>query len=246
MLYPLTFELDPQGRRIWGETQPRHTLYAKALPPGRRIGESWEICDRAGDESVIARGPVAGKNFALADVNTTAELLGARHKMPSRFPLLIKIIDAEDALPRAGPSPRRQGRATGRGTQNRDVVRGPGRTGKAEFFVGLKNGFGRADQLRANSRSKPWPKCFHRIPVKAGDAMFLPSGRVHALGGKTMIFEIQQNSDTTYRASSIGTAGRPGQSPVNCTLNRPLASIDFADIEPSLLPRQTSPAAVRE
>ena len=41
--------------------------------------------------------------------------------------------------------------------------------------------------------------CFHRVPVKTGDAMFLPSGRVHAIGSRLVIFEIQQNSDTTYR-----------------------------------------------
>ena len=63
-----------------------------------RIGESWEISDRPGDESVIARGPLQGKTLHWLMENHPAELLGPRGKMPPRFPLLIKIIDAQDTL----------------------------------------------------------------------------------------------------------------------------------------------------
>ena len=55
-------------------------------------------------------------------------------------------------------------------------------------------------------------ECFHRVSVKAGDAMFLPSGRVHAIGAGMVIFEIQQNSDTTYRVfdwNRVGLDGKP-------------------------------------
>ena len=77
--------------------------------------------------------------------------------------------------------------------------------------------------------------CFHRIAVKAGDTMFLPSGRVHAIGEGLVIFEIQQNSDTTYRVfdwNRVGLDGRPRELHVA----QSLASIDFNDFEPKLEP----------
>jgi mannose-6-phosphate isomerase len=77
--------------------------------------------------------------------------------------------------------------------------------------------------------------CFHRVPVKPGDAMFLPSGRVHAIGSGLVIFEIQQNSDTTYRVfdwNRMGLDGRPREMHVA----QSLASMDFNDFEPGLAP----------
>jgi mannose-6-phosphate isomerase len=111
---------------------------------------------------------------------------------------------------------------------------------KAEFFVGLKKGVTRAEFERELA-SQNVARCFHRITVKEGDAMFLPSGRVHALGAETVIFEIQQNSDTTYRVfdwNRVEAGGKPRE----LHLAQSLASIDFGDFEPALLPR-TSVAA---
>jgi mannose-6-phosphate isomerase len=75
--------------------------------------------------------------------------------------------------------------------------------------------------------------CFHRIPVRAGDAMFLPSGRVHAIGDGLVIFEIQQNSDTTYRVFDWNRTGLDGK-PRELHIAQSLASIDFNDFEPKL------------
>ena len=79
-------------------------------------------------------------------------------------------------------------------------------------------------------------ECFHRVSVRPGDAMFLPSGRVHALGAGLVIFEIQQNSDTTYRVFDWNRLGLDGK-PRELHIPQSLASIDFNDFEPSLLPR---------
>ena len=109
----------------------------------------------------------------------------------------------------------------------------------AELYAGLKRGVTRAEFETQLARGAV-AGCFHRIPVKAGDALFLPSGRVHAIGAETVIFEIQQNSDTTYRVfdwNRVDAAGRPRQlHPAES-----LASIDFSDFEPSLLPVAASP-----
>jgi mannose-6-phosphate isomerase len=85
-------------------------------------------------------------------------------------------------------------------------------------------------------------ECFHRVPVRAGDAMFLPSGRVHAIGAGLVIFEIQQNSDTTYRVFDWNRVGLDGQ-PRELHIKQALASIDFNDVEPSLVKSSFKPAA---
>src|SRR3989442_10161755 len=79
--------------------------------------------------------------------------------------------------------------------------------------------------------------CFHRFTVRVGDAMFLPSGRVHALGAGLVIFEIQQNSDTTYRVFDWNRLGLDGK-PRAVHLEQSLASINFNDFEPSLVRTQ--------
>ncbi len=103
----------------------------------------------------------------------------------------------------------------------------------AELYVGLKRGVTRQEfeqRLRAGSVAE----CVHRVKVQAGDAMFLPSGRLHAVGAGLVIFEIQQNSDTTYRVFDWNRTGLDGK-PRGLHLQKSLASIDFNDFEPSLL-----------
>jgi mannose-6-phosphate isomerase len=104
----------------------------------------------------------------------------------------------------------------------------------AEIFAGLNHGVTRADFER-HLAAQTVAQCFHRIPVKRGDAMFLPSGRLHALGAETVILEIQQNSDTTYRVFDWNRLDRDGKAR-QLHLPQSLASIDFADFEPPLLP----------
>jgi len=69
--------------------------------------------------------------------------------------------------------------------------------------------------------------------------MFLPSGRVHAIGAGLVLFEIQQNSDTTYRVFDWNRPGLDGQ-PRELHVAESLASIDFDDFEPSLVSAQAS------
>ena len=236
-LYPLTFK-PILKERIWGGRN-LETLYHKSLPPGQRVGESWEISDRPGDESVIANGVWRGKTLHGLMEQCPAELLGPRQLMPSRFPLLIKIIDAQEVLSLQVHPPAEM--AAQLGGEPKTEMWYVARAGvKAELFAGLKKGVTRADFERELA-AKNVAQCFHRIAVKEGDAMFLPSGRVHALGADTVIFEIQQNSDTTYRVFDWNRLDA-NRKPRELHLEQSLASIDFADYEPSLLPRDVSPA----
>lgn len=95
MLYPFTF--NPIFKeRVWGGRNLER-LYGKQLPPAIPIGESWEITDRPGDVSVIANGPMAGRDLHWLMEKHGQQLLGQAHSQ-SRFPLLIKLLDAEEKL----------------------------------------------------------------------------------------------------------------------------------------------------
>ena len=233
MLYPLTFA--PLFKeRIWGG-RDLERLYKKNLPAGVKIGEAWEISDRPGDVSVITNGPLAGKTLRWLMENQAAELLGPG-SLPARFPLLIKIIDAQEKLSLQVHPPADVARKLG-GDPKTEMWyvahAGPG----AELFIGLKKGVTRAE-FEAKIATQTVAECFHRIPVKAGDSVFLQSGRVHALGAETLIFEVQENSDTTYRVfdwNRLDASGRPRE----LHIAQSLASIDFNDFEPGLLPSET-------
>src|SRR5215472_18078250 len=96
MLYPLSF-YPIFKERVWGGRRLEE-LYGKPLPPGVPIGESWEISDRPGDVSVIANGPLAGKDLHSLMQNHGRELLGQAKVQAGRFPLLVKLLDAREKL----------------------------------------------------------------------------------------------------------------------------------------------------
>jgi mannose-6-phosphate isomerase len=231
VLYPLTFH-PIFKERVWGGRELER-LYGKPLPPGRPIGESWEISDRPGDASVIANGPFAGKDLRWLMENHRAELLGAaKPATAGRFPLLCKILDAREKLslqvhPPAAKAAGLKGEPKTEMWYIADAAPG------AELFVGLKRGVTR-EAFEQKVKTGEVAECFHRIPVNAGDAMFLPSGRVHAIGAGLVIFEIQQNSDSTYRVFDWNRAGLDGQ-PRELHVAQSLASMDFNDFEPALI-----------
>ena len=94
-LYPFKFR-PIYKQRIWGG-QKLGDVFGKDLPPGEKIGESWELSDLPDDKSVIAGGELAGQTLADAIRKYPAEITGdANFSLP--FPLLIKFLDAQDIL----------------------------------------------------------------------------------------------------------------------------------------------------
>jgi len=237
MLHPLTFH-PIFKERVWGGRNLER-LYRKPLPPSARIGESWEISDRPGDVSVIAAGLLAGKDLRWLMENHGAELLGAAKPQNGRFPLLIKILDAREKLSLQVHPPAAEAAALG-GEPKTEMWYIADAAPGAELFVGLKRGASRADFER-RIRHGTVAECFHRVPVHAGDAIFLPSGRVHAIGAGIVIFEVQQNSDTTYRVFDWNRVGLDGQ-PRELHVAQSLASINFKDFEPQMI--QSQPKAM--
>jgi len=181
---------------------------------------------------VIANGPLAGKDLRWLMEQRGAELLGSAEPQAGRFPLLIKILDAEEKLSLQVHPPATVAARLGGEPKTEMWFIADARPG-AELYAGLRRGVTR-DEFERRIKDGSVAGCFHRLAVRSGDAMFLPSGRVHAIGGGNVIFEIQQNSDTTYRVFDWNRVGLDGK-PRELHVEQSLECIDFGDFEPALI-----------
>jgi len=186
------FALQPQYReRVWGGQRLR-----PANPP---IGEAWI----AFGSSVVAAGPEKGRTLDELALRVGPDLLGTAvaARFGSRFPLLVKLLDCADWLSVQVHPDDAQARA----------MAGPGEFGKTEawYFIetspdariiaGVKPGVG-SDDLTAAIREGRVLEVAAEVRVQAGEAMLIPAGTLHALGPGLFLYEVQQASDTTYRA----------------------------------------------
>lgn len=228
--HPLRF-LPIYQERIWGDRSLAH-LYHRSLPGSHPIGESWEITDRPEGMSLVAEGPLQGRSLAQLLADDPTGLLGQATPRHGRFPLLVKILAAKEILsvqvhPPDTVAPTLHGEPKTEMWYFTSVQPG------AEILAGLRPGTTRAAFEQA-LQSGTVDQCLHHTPVQVGDAMFLPSGRVHALGSGLVLFEIQENSDTTYRVFDWNRPGLDGQ-PRPLHIHQSLASINFQDFAPPLI-----------
>jgi mannose-6-phosphate isomerase len=198
-LLPLT----PQYReRVWGgqRLQPSN-------PP---IGEAWI----AFGETVVAGGPYAGRKLADLAAELGAALVGSsvHSRFGSRFPLLAKFLDCADWLSvQVHPNDEQAKRMVG-----------PGEFGKTEawFFIeaapearillGVKPRT-TAAALATAIRGGAVVDVAASVPVRTGQAVLVSAGMLHALGPGLLVYEIQQESDTTYRAYDWGRPQSTGR-----------------------------------
>jgi len=229
---PLTFE-PLFMERVWGGRRLA-SLYGKALPERAVIGESWELVDRPEAQSVVAAGELAGATLgSLWRSERRAELFGSRAGDGERFPLLIKLLDCEQTLSVQVHPPAAVAAALGGEPKTEMWVIARASEG-AHLLVGLRAGATRAGFEAALQAGEDVSEMLHRLDVRPGDVMYLPSGRLHAIGAGNVILEIQQNSDTTYRVFDFNRPGLDGQMR-ELHVPESLASIEWDDTEPALV-----------
>jgi mannose-6-phosphate isomerase len=215
--------------RVWGGRK-METLFGRKLPGTGPFGESWELVDRDDAQSVVAEGEFKG--FTLHDLwhNHRNEFFGEIYSGP-RFPILIKILDAAEPLSVQVHPP----------VQRTPIFKEEPKTEMWYFaateegsaiYVGLKNGVSKPE-FESSLSEGTVADLLHRLPTAADEFIFIPSGRLHAIDSGNVIFEIQQNSDTTYRVFDWGRVGLDGL-PRKLHLTESLRSIDFNDFEPQL------------
>jgi len=193
--YPLKFR-PIYKQRIWGGQRLRE-VFGKELPPGEKIGESWELADLPEDKSVIANGELAGRTLRSAIEQYPKEITGDENfALP--FPLLIKILDAEDVLSvQVHPDPdtcQRMGKGEPKTECWYIIAAEPG----AVIYKGLKKGVTKEKFAEAIEKGTV-AETLVKVLVRAGECHFLPAGTAHAIGPGLLIAEIQTPSDTTYR-----------------------------------------------
>lgn len=232
------FKFNPiYKERIWGNCAIA-SLGNRHLPKGKKIGESWEISDREGDESMIGEGEWSGKSIRWLLNKHGAFVMGVPWPMGKRFPLLIKILDATERLSLQIHPPKNLAALLG-GEPKTEMWYLLDSKPRATLLVGLKKGVTREQfekQLHFVNQGTEGglEPLIHRIHVQKGDAMFIPSGRIHAIDAGCLIFEIQQNSDTTYRVYDWGRVGEDGK-PRQLHVEKTLQCMDFNDFEPKLV-----------
>jgi mannose-6-phosphate isomerase len=226
---PLTFE-PIFMERMWGGRRLESEL-GKKLPPDATIGESWEIADREEAQSVVRHGPLRGRTLHQLWTQDRQSIFGDVADS-ERFPLLIKLLDAEEKLSLQVHPPEKIASKLG-GEPKTEFWYVASADSNAELFVGLRKSVTR-DQFKQAVRDGSVADHVYKIRVKSGDAMFLPAGRFHAVGGGNLLVEIQQNSDTTYRVfdwNRVDSSGKPRQLHVDVALQ----CIDFNDVAPKLI-----------
>ena len=242
-VYPLSFQ--PVFKDyIWGGRN-LETKLGKELPAGI-VAESWEIAAHPNGQSRVKPGPLAGCTLAEVQEQWGEQLLG-RSVENDNFPLLIKLLDSNRWLSvQVHPDDNyAQEHAADLGKTELWVIlhAEPG----AELIYGLKTGVDRQRFAQAAATGAIEPM-LHRIPLRTGDAVYIPAGTVHALGPGAIVAEIQQNSDTTYRLYDWGRSGADGNSrPLH--VRQALDVIDWRLVEPEIVkpPILPSPAGwVRE
>jgi mannose-6-phosphate isomerase len=216
--------------RVWGGRR-LETHFGKRLPTHGRIGESWELVDRQEAQSVVHAEPLRGKTLHELWTKYREDVFGTRVPDATRFPLLFKMLDARERLSLQVHPPEHAAAGLG-GEPKTEMWYILDTYGKADIYAGLRTGVMREDfesALRAGSVHET----VHRIEVASGDCIFIPSGRIHAIGTGNVIIEVQQNSDTTYRVFDWNRVGLDGKMRA-LHVAESMQSIDFDDAEPAL------------
>lgn len=196
--YPLKFT-PILKEKIWGG-QRLNTLLGKDLTDMENAGESWELSAVEGSVSIVENGELRGLTLSELVLRHGAELVGNKvfEEFGTEFPLLVKFIDAADNLSVQVHPTDESARQCGL------------RSGKTEMWYVLDSQLGgklisgfnkqikKADYERLLA-SGDFFDALASIEVEKGDVVFVPAGRIHAIGRGVMVAEIQQTSDITYR-----------------------------------------------
>ncbi len=195
--YPLKFK-PILKEKIWGGEKLKDLLNKES--DRNNIGESWEISTVENDVSVVINGKWKGKSLEELIEMFGDHLLGKKvyQEFGNQFPLLIKYIDAKEALSiQLHPNDElAKSRHNSFGKTEMWYVMQADE--KANLQVGFKELINKETYLN-NVENKTLVEILNFDEVDRGDVYFIPTGRIHAIGAGVLLAEIQQTSDITYR-----------------------------------------------
>ena len=194
---------------IWGGENLKK-LYNKDIP-GYPTAESWEVGCHPNGMSLVANGEYKGMTVADVIKKEGSKILGDNISVDEKFPLLLKVLDAEGNLSvQVHPE------------DEYANIHENGEKGKTEmwYVLSAKEGASLVYGFKEGVTKEIYEKSIadgtlenilNYVDVKAGDVFFIPAGTVHAIGAGIIIAEMQQNSDTTYRVYDYNRVGADGK-----------------------------------
>lgn len=207
MLYPLKLAA-PLKDYLWGGTKLKSQFNKETEL--EKVAESWELSCHKDGQSVIINGEYQGLTLSAYIEKAGKQVVGKNAGKFTYFPILIKLIDAEDSLSvQVHPD-------------NAYALRVEGEYGKTEMWyivdcqedAALLYGFKEKitkEEFKQRIENDTLLEVCNRVPVKKGDVFFIDAGTMHAIGKGIVIAEIQQNSNATYRIYDFGRVGMDGK-----------------------------------
>ncbi|MGQ3679345.1 type I phosphomannose isomerase catalytic subunit [Tenacibaculum discolor] len=184
-------------QKIWGGKKLNQLFHKNS--DGSNIGESWEISDVDGDESIVSNGNLKGRTLRSLLKEYKYDLVGnyVYKTFGKQFPLLIKFIDAKEVLSiQVHPDDDLAGLQESYGKTEMWYVMQADE--EASIIIGFKENSSKEEYIQ-HLDNKTLLSILNVDKVTKGDVYFVPPGRVHAIGAGLLIAEIQQTSDITYR-----------------------------------------------
>jgi len=211
--------LEPEYKEmIWGG-EGLKTMFNRSIP-GSKIGESWEIHEN---------NKVIGSKGTLKDLLKNPDIMGEKISKLNEFPLLVKIITAEDDLsiqvhPDDEYANKAERKPFGK-TECWYVLEAPK---DSKLIIGLK-GIKDKEHLKKIIDNNQIGDFLNYTDVKKGDFFYIPAGLVHAITKNITILEVQQTSDITYRIYDYDRLGLDGK-PRELHIDKSLDVINLAEI----------------
>jgi mannose-6-phosphate isomerase len=208
-LYPIKFQPIPQYR-IWGGNQLNEVL--PKVSQVNNLGEIWSISGVEDYLTIVENGPLKGKSLKDLIQEYQAELVGKKvwDKFQEKFPILIKFIDAAEPLSvQVHPNDdlaKKRHNSFGK-TEMWYIIEAKE---NAELIIGFQKDIS-AEKFQKHLIDQNLEEVLNKVPISKGDLIYLPSGRVHAIGAGVILAEIQQSSDITYRIYDYDRIDKDGK-----------------------------------
>lgn len=194
---------------IWGGTRLRDEFHLKTDTDP--VAEGWMLACHKDGMNTVDGGENNGKTLQqVLEENGSEIILGENSKKFPYFPVLIKIIDAKDNLSIQVHPDNDYARKVENEYGKTEIWYVLDAEEGAQLIYGFKNSISK-EEFRKAIESNTLPEVLNRVDVKKGDLFFIEAGTVHAIGKGTLIAEIQQNSNSTYRVYDYGRVGKDGK-----------------------------------
>jgi mannose-6-phosphate isomerase len=241
-VYPIVFQ-PIYKPKIWGGDRI-FRFFDRDNPFDESIGESWELADLEEDQSRVARGSAAGRSITEMIEDWGGDLMGNVGLFEGRFPLLIKFLDARESLSvQVHPSEAMARKLGGNVRVKNEAWYILEADEQGVIYHGLEPGV-TAESFRRAMLTGEIDGVLRRVPVKAGDCYYLPSGTPHALGAGVLVAEVQTPSDITYRTYDWGRVDTKTGQPRELHLDQAMECIDFDSPSPSPMQERQHVASI--